>query len=343
MQGAGFPSMIEGFLENARLVLLKVDNDLTHSARVVVEFLRHHLGLHIQFGKEGRWITRIIVEQVFNELQRRFGAVPSTTGSGPNDPKVRNPAAVAVRFDIRLEELLELFEVVTANWNATPRNELNGATPLEVVRRECARFAEQGSAIPGLRPSVLRSLPLPVNVVAVFIRANPKNSLAPHVHMDDANYSADWLKVRHDLVDRKLIAHLQHDHRLMRLFTLEGRELGMVVATGHWSWTSHDRATRKTIIEMKPELRYGAHDDPVQMYGEYLKKKMKERARTRPTKVAKEANKLARIGADLTKTATGTVVVQEEVGTLRSIPPPPPRSRGAAWLTLLRPGGERGR
>lgn len=331
LPGAGFPSMLEGFLDHIRLVLLRVDGDLTHSARVVVQFLREHLGLHIQFGAEGRWITRIIVEQTFNVLQRQFARVPSNTGSGPSDPKVRNPAAAAVELDIRMDELLEVFEVVCANWNGTPTRLLRGATPLEAMASVCARFKELGSPIPGYSTRIFEDLPLPADVVKKRIAGNVEKSLSPHIHLDDANYRGDWLAGRWDLIGKWHIVHLQHDHRWMRVFTLDGRELGVLECTGHWSWTAHDRATRLTIIEMQDVLGYGAVDDPILVYARHLKKRMAERARTHPTKVAREANKLLRLGVDLSKTATGALGVSTQEPTQFPISPPP-RSRGDVWL-----------
>lgn len=327
--GAGMPSSIPGFLQHFRIAVLKVDNDLTHYANVVVEFLRNRLGINLQFGQVARWITRQAVEQTFAMLQQSFSRIPSTTGSGPFDPRVDKPVETAMQYKIRIDALEELAEVVIANLNGTPREALGNATSLEVVHRECARRNKVGSAIPGISNSTRSDLPLPVDICRVTIRGNESKSERPGVHFDGVEYSSDVLRSRWDLCRPKTdaIAYLYQDHRKMRLFHLDGRPIGMVQALGHWGRTYHDRQTRLEIQSLRRErsIDYQRQDDPVLIFRKHLAETMVRSAKSKPQKVSAAANKFMRLDP-----ATRAQTSLPE-GTRQSVINPPARPRGAVW------------
>lgn len=295
-KGAGFPTALPGLLQNIRLGLIKVDGDMTHFANIVLVFLRSLLGVHIQYGQVRRWITRVAVEQVFSELQQKISQLPSTTGSGPQDPRVNDPVGAALGYKVRVDELLELFEVLAANFNGKPRSELMGATPLEALRRVCVNAGEDGAAIPGLRPATLADLPLPVYLIRRVIRGDLATSEPPHIQLDQVIYTNDFLRSSWALIGTPVIGYLYEDHRVVRLSTIGGRNLGVVHATGQWSLSYHDRHTREEILQLRKKnlIAYDKQDDPVQIYTSYLGKKMAQAAAARPKQVRKEANKLMR-------------------------------------------------
>jgi len=326
---AGFPTMVPGFLENVRIAYLQIDNDLTHYANVVLEYLSRKLGLHIQFGEEGRPVTRYAVEQVFSQLQTFIASIPSTTGSGPFDPKRTDPAAQALAHGITMDGLEELVEVILARMNATPREELRGATPLEVIRRACATNEGIGCVVPGYNPATLNDLPLPVNVVRVTIRGNIASGETPHVHMDGADYTSVQLRSCWDLCGKPALAHLFQDHRLMKLFTLDGRPLGIVEATGHWSRSYHDKQTRMEVRQLIKDgvLKMNREDDPIEVARHHYAKQAALRAASRPKNIAPEALKIKRMDR-----------ASHEFGAVHQVQaskPPnvqqPGKSRGAAW------------
>lgn len=292
--GAGLPSgAVSGFLENLRLGLLRIDNDLTHYADAVLVYLKHLLGLQIEFGKVRRWITRHVVEQVFGELQVLLSKLPSTTGSGPNDRHVNDAAGNAVKWEITIEQLKELIEVVVVNFNAKPRTELYGATPLEAIAREFAGRIELGAAIPGYSHSSLKELPLPVGICKVTIRGSEKKGTPPYVEMDHAKYSSALLRDAWHLIGTPCIALLQKDHRVIKLRRENGEELGAVQVTGHWSDSFHDQATRKEIIKLRNAgvLKYRQTDDPVQAFREFKIEEMATHAKKKPAKVMRGTNR----------------------------------------------------
>ena len=292
--GAGLPNgVVPGFLDGLRLGLVRIDNDLTHYADAVLVYLKHLLGLNIEFGQVRRWITRYAVEQVFGELQRLLSQLPSTTGSGPGDRHVKNAAANAVKWQITLAQLKELIEVIVANFNAMPRTELYGAAPLEVVAREFAGRDAQGSAIPGYSHALSEGVPLPVGICKVTIRGSEKNGEPPYIEMDHARYSSPLLRDAWHLIGTPCIALLQKDHRVIKLVREEGIDLGAVQVTGHWSDSFHDQATRKEIIRLRDKgmLNFRGADDPVQAFKAFKLQEMAAHARKHPGKVKRGTNR----------------------------------------------------
>lgn len=292
--GAGFPNgVVPGFLDGLRIGLLRIDNDLTHYADAVLIYLRDLVGATIEFGQVRRWITRAAVEQVFGELQRDISKLPSTTGSGPDDRHVDNPGVNAMKWEITLDELGELLEVIIANLNGRPRTELYGASCLEAVARDWAGRESLGAAIPGYAPTVLTEVPLPSEICKVVIRGNERKGEPPYIELDHARYSSDLLRCGWHLIGSPMIALLQKDHRLIKLRYPDGSILGAVHVTGHWSRSFHDRATRQEIIRLRTQraIQYGGLDDPVAVFKAHKLEQMGAYAKKRPGKVMRGSNK----------------------------------------------------
>lgn len=293
--GAGLPNgLVLGFLEGLRIGLIRLDNDLTHYADAVLVYLRELLGATIEFGKVGRWLTRYAVEQVFAALQKEISRLPSTTGSGPADRHVHDPAGNAVMWNVSLEELSELVEVIIANFNGAPRRELYGATPIEAVHREWAGRHAEGSAIPGYLPTLAEHVPLPVGICKVTIRGSEKKGVPPYIELDHAKYTSDLLHCAWHLIGTPMIALLQRDHRLIQIRYANGASFGPVNVTGHWSHSFHDRATRQEIVRLHKQqaIQYGGSDDPIEVFKAHKMEQMRTHANSNPGKVVRGSNKV---------------------------------------------------
>lgn len=296
--GAGFPSgVVPGFLEGLRIGLLRVDNDLTHYADAVLVYLCGLLGLNIEFGKVRRWITRYVVEQVFAQLQIELRKLGCTTGSGPDDKHVHQPAAAAVRYDVSLDQLRELVEVILANINGAPRTELYSASPLEVLAREWAGRMEHGFPLPGYLPSVAESLPLPIGVKKVTVRGNEKLGKRPYIEMDHAKYTNDVLRECWHLIGTPFLGLLQRDHRMLKVRTFDGADpVSTLNVTGHWSHSFHEQAVRTEIVHQGKERtkEYEGQGDPVQVWAAHKRDEMAKHASADPVKVLRGSNKAMR-------------------------------------------------
>jgi putative transposase len=182
--GAGFPNgVVPGFLSAFRIGLLRVDNDMTHYADAVLIYLRARFGMNFEYGKVRRWLTRFAVEQMFAELQVHIAKLASTTGSGPRDRRVNDPVGSALKYEISIEDLRELLEVILANLNGLPRNELYGASALEAMTTAYAPATSVGPALPGYSEDAL-TRPMPLGIAKVVVHCNEEKSVHPYVEMD---------------------------------------------------------------------------------------------------------------------------------------------------------------
>jgi hypothetical protein len=134
----GLPAAVLSGAQGLRICSLIVDNHLTHLANSVVKDLRLRSGISISYGKVHSWIERSVVEGIFAEFQRKLKRIPSTTGSGPSDPVVRDPVEKAVRYKIRTADILALLDQLVARHNALRRRSLMMATPNEAIAADWA-------------------------------------------------------------------------------------------------------------------------------------------------------------------------------------------------------------
>ncbi|UUZ73940.1 hypothetical protein LP415_13870 [Polaromonas sp. P1(28)-8] len=135
MPGAGLPSGVIPELEGACAAEMQVDNSMAHWSRAFVDRIRQRTGMSINWGPVGHWVRRQVVERVFGILEKRgFQRLISTTGSHPRDVRKSDPVGAAIRHEIELEEILDLIDVVIANFNAKGTSALGGRSPLDVLR-----------------------------------------------------------------------------------------------------------------------------------------------------------------------------------------------------------------
>lgn len=297
--GAGLPSGVLPECRGTSIKILSVDNHLTHLANAVVGHLRRRTGTILRFGKVRQWISRVAVEGVFAEMQKRgLSRIPSTTGSGPDDPAVKNPTKRAVDLKIRMEQLLELIDVIVANHNVTPRRSLMSKTPLEVLK---AGLADTGrlSIIPRQSEEFLQDPRVAVEIITATIRGSRAKGRRPYIEIDKGKYTSDLLSQAWSLIGQRVVVHISGDFRKVRVFRQDGSEFGVVNVIGHWSRTFHTREVRKEINrllkERKLDMRGG---DPVAAYTEYLATQSLKKNRKNKYAISRDASKLANLMHD---------------------------------------------
>ncbi len=218
-------------------------------------------------------------------------------GSGPADPCRRDPVGRAVRDCIEQEELIELTDVLVANYNATPSRGLGNQSPLQVVAAHVA--SRRVPWLPRMAPPQTAFAPkLGVAVEFPFVRGALRKGRAPYVQIDGSEYSSPELSKRYDLIGRRVCVHVNEwDMRTARIYETSGQSLGELKARGTWSLTKHSRADRKAINALRTagELVVDEAADPVVAYMEHLTvKARKEAALKRVPKVSVAASVLAR-------------------------------------------------
>ncbi|MEG6520871.1 hypothetical protein [Desulfotomaculum sp. 1211_IL3151] len=252
----------------------KYDNGKANLAKSVVEQLTKSIGCSINAGPVAVPERRGIIERLFLTLEENgYHRLPNTTGSKPSDPRRHNAEGKAIRYRISYAHLVELTEVLIANYNGTPHDGLCYLTPLEVLQQR-------------LDPNLLRKVPENKRQEAQFltlqvsrkVAGNIKTGRRPYILYEGATYRNEVLSRSAELIGSflTLVVNVE-DLRVIRAFLPDGSELGLLQANGKWGLVPHSLKTRKEINRLRDRklIYFCNEDDPIEVYREYLVKKAK--------------------------------------------------------------------
>jgi hypothetical protein len=293
--GAGFPvGTIEG-LTNCRPCVLQIDNAAQHYANRLVQSARRALGCAVTFGPVGAWWRNGFTERFFKTLEMYgFQCLPSSSGSNPSDVHRHEPVKKAIRHEITWQELLDLVDVLIANYNATGQSPVGGQSPLTVMRRGFE--AHSATYLPRLPVPITAHTPsLGVAVERRFIGGCVKvgSIVPPYVQVDETRYTNGRLSERYDLIGQEIIVHVRERDMTVWAFLADGYAFGQLMCL-HPGWAAHphSRDMRKTINAL---IRNGqlAGKDPIVEYLAYLKQQTLTEIAAAPTKISHVATQLA--------------------------------------------------
>lgn len=296
VENSGLPSGVVHQACGRRISIISVDNHLSHLANAVVSHLRMRTGAIIHFGKVRHWISRNAVEGIFAEMQKReFIRLPSTTGSGHDDPAVLDPVKKAIKLRIRMEQIVELIDVLVANHNARPRASLMSKTPNEVLASELDE-TKRLFVVPKFPEVFMKDPQVAVEIVTATVRGSRQTGRAPYVQLDKAKYTNDLLRQHWSMIGVRLQVHIKGDYRKIRVFRMDGTEYGVLEVTGHWAKTFHTREIRKEIIRLNNDRLIDLRgDDPIGVYADYLAQRATRNANFKRPKITREAGVLANV------------------------------------------------
>lgn len=339
--GAALPAgVVEGVL-GARVSMMRVDNDLVHYANSILEYAVDRTGIALQYGELARPITRQPVEHVFAMLQTRFlSRIPSTTGSGPDDPAVDDPVGKAVKLKIKMSDVQQVVDIALAQINNTRQVSLINATPLEELAREFS--GSRGSVIPRWPTGLVDSPKFPNEILEVTVAGNIAEKRQPYVEHIDGIYTNDLLRDAWTMIGKPLTIHIHDDFRTLQAYHPGGAEFGPLWVTGHWAHSYHTKETRREIIHAKgkDDFDYGRDDDPVALYGDHLARIAAEKGLRKSPKVSVEANKIARMmGPGNLGPHKTTLEAMLHRGSPLSKPAPIRPAAGARWRRGATGGG----
>lgn len=293
--GAGFPvGCIDG-LEHCRPCTLQIDNAAQHFANKLIQTARRALGCAVTYGPVGAWWRNGFTERFFKSLEMYgFQCEPSSTGANPTDVHKREPVKNAIRNEITWQELLDLVDVLIANYNVTPHSALGGQVPLDVMRRGLA--AHSSTYLPRMPVPLSAHTPaLGVAVERRAIRGSMKEgkAVAPYVMVDEVRYTDKPLSSRYDLIGQEAILHIRECDMTVWGFLEDGHSLGQLKCQHPgWAAHAHSRSMRKTINAF---IRNGrlAGSDPVQEYMSYLTRETLAEVKAAPNNVSHSGTRLA--------------------------------------------------
>lgn len=297
-QGAGFPcGSIEGITEICP-ALVRLDNASQHFADAVRTHLRKSLGCAVVWGGVGHWWRNAVTERFFGTLERYgFQRVPSSMGTGPNDPhRAASPSGEAIAKGITWDELIQLVDVLIANYNAKPHKALGGISPLEAVRM--ALTGRQACWLPRIRPPHTANSPtVGVTVLRGHIAGSIEQRTAPYVEILGPRYTNDTLSKHYDWLKRPVYVYLPKDIRECEAYLATGEFIGTLKCRDkRWSLSPHSLQLRQAVNSLvrAGELGLPSGCDAVVVYADHLAMKAVEKAgRGRAPGVVPEASALA--------------------------------------------------
>lgn len=346
-QGAGLPSGRFPQLTGRAWAAMMVDNAAVHYSSAIAERARRRLGCAVNYGPVGHWEHRPALERVMRTLEAYgFQRLPSTTGSSPLDPAKNDPVRQAVGLGIDWEVLLDVIDVVIANYNATPNEALGNRSPLSLLHD----YAEAGGLdfLPRrLPPPVAAIAELGVTIETRAVRGDLEQGRRPYIEIDRVHYTSPVLSGCFGLIGKKMRVHVRESNMCnVMVYHESGEELGILRAQGAWGQTVHTREMRKQINALRDsgEIVVGYQDNPVVVLLNYLGSETHKEAEKKPLKISRNATRLVR-AAD----ASGLPVVSQEAPdtlaassptlppVLTVVPGAAPQPATRALSTLIKP------
>jgi putative transposase len=336
--GAGLPSGVIPELEGACCAELQIDNSYAHWSTTVTTRIRERTGISINWGPIATWVRRDVIERIFGILEKRsFHRLSSTMGTGPGDSRVDDPIGKALKLKIEFEELLDIIDVVIANFNASPSAALGGRTPLDVLR-EYLEFNREGF-LPRHLPQLPSHVPeMNVSIYTATICGSQQGNVSrQYIEKLYARYTSPLLAQGAALIGKRVRLHIRpQDPRTAMAFFENGNELGMLTAMGCYGVKPHTLEMRKEIGYLKRlgQLEILQVEDEISAYQRYLAEKaIKDNTNSkRRGKISRVATKLAHYGfasGESTAAIDQKQVAQKEPTPSTSMPP------DAAWPSFL--------
>ena len=251
----------------------------------------------MNFGPIGHWEHRAALERVMRTLETYgFQCLPSTTGSSPFDPAKSDPVRKAVELGIDWEVLLDIIDVVIANYNATPNEALGNRSPLSLLHD----YAESGELdfLPRrLPPPISAIAELGVSIEVKTVRGNLAQGRRPYIEIDRVHYTSPILSGCFGLIGKKMRVHVRESNMCsVMVYHESGEELGILNAQGAWGHTVHTREMRRQINALRDsgEIVVGYQDNPITVLLNHLGSQAHKDAEKSPMKISRNATKLVR-------------------------------------------------
>jgi putative transposase len=293
---AGFPSALSPLILRCGCSTLFVDNAEIHLGPPLARRIRARMGCEINWGPVRRWDRRPVVERLGGMAKREgFVRVPSSMGTGPQDPLRKDPVGTAVRKKIRIEKLLALIDVEQATINGLQTEGLCNISPLEYLQQLIEDDSYFWPVLPDLPEGIAD---LNTDVLTVRVSGDPEDGRRAHFKIDRVPYTNEVIAASPELIGKQVLVHFpRKDLRAVEVFNVSGEPLGTALASGHWGETPHSRETRKLVNSLKDRrlLQLTADDDPICQLVDHLSEEARKEARTRPNNVSHAGTVLARV------------------------------------------------
>jgi len=290
--GAGFPQQLIPVCAYHLYDRLSLDNALAHQSAQIHVSVSQKMQCVVNLGTSGHPNERALVERFFGTLTAHgMQRTPSTTGTGPGDPRRRDPDEQACRYEFTLDEGLQLLDVLIANYNAEVHGETH-FSPLDYLRTYFREVPALHRTVP---PSERETWTLNRLWVRAVIQGGIKRGRRPYIKFQRAEYRNQAITGNTQLVGREVWMCINPDDLRVAEVFLDGASLGGVRVGGRWGLVRHSLATRKLFNKLvKEKAIHLGTEDPVEALWRHLKRKA--------AASKKAANQLAKLNRELDQT-----------------------------------------
>lgn len=268
-QGAGFPSYV---IDDAKYAIwdeISMDNAKAHKSKKVLQNLSK-LNCAVNFGPVANPVRRAIIERFFKSLEfNNFHRIPSTTGSNPMDGKRENAEEKSIIYEITINHLEEVMDVVIANYNNKKHSAHDGFSPLEVIQNRINR----GMYIRKLSETQKETSDLFANSLKVKVKGNINEGRNGYINYMYQRYSSPKLNNDISGIGEQLTLLIDDDNiQHIKAFLSDGSFYDTLTAKGIWGKVPHSLEMRHQIMRHKnnAEFDYLNHEDPIEAYQNFL-------------------------------------------------------------------------
>ena len=239
-------------LEYALFDTVMLDNAKSHLAYNTVEKMTDYLKCSVNYGSVATPETRGIVERFFGSLETRgFHRLPATTGSNIRDLKRRDPEKAAQKYDITFDEIVQILDVLIAEYNNTPHSALNNLTPLECMRR---RIFDNGM-YPTIANNAIKEKVERLNhLVEKRVVRGGSNGKRAYINYEGAEYRSHELSATGEYLGKEITLLVDpRDVSEIEAYTDKGEFIGVLKARGEFGTRSHSLKTRRNARKLAKE------------------------------------------------------------------------------------------
>jgi hypothetical protein len=243
VDGKVFPLQLIPEIAYQGFSVLKMDNAWSNAATGVVDNIINTVGCAINFGPVKAWWRRHPIERIFGELTKRgLQRLPSTFGSGPDDTKRSNPLEKAVKFEITIQDLLDVIHGCIREHNDDVNEGIDFASPMTALQHSL-RTPDSGVFLQPLPRGAQEDFRLLSHVEVVTVRGSRDKNIRPYVTLGRWKYTNTALAASYELIDQQLLAYCDlRDVQVVHATVLAtGEQLGALLAPvgrrdQHISW-----------------------------------------------------------------------------------------------------------
>ena len=268
----GFYSQIISSAQWSVFEEIYMDNAMSHLSKAVCNQVKVN-GITIIFGPVATPISRPHIERFFKTLEEMcFHRLPSTTGSDINDIRRVNAETDALKYDITLDNLMEITEIAISEYNKKPHNSLKGFSPLGIM--------EQRIDMLGYHPRKV-----PINKREDFglkiyeerkIRGNKSSGIRPYISFMNNRYTSPQLADSYHLIGNTIYLEIDPKNIYEIKGTLEsGITIDNLKIKGMHESTVLPMKELKAINTFKNEMgkRYMNTSNAIDEYLEHIENK----------------------------------------------------------------------